>query len=575
MITSLPESPRADAFARVQGWRGVRDSAEWRLTRHFFRAMFDFGVLTEAGADSLRHMMLGAIGGIVTFGLLLTRVLIGRYMLLGRYPTGEPYRQAMLGDDMLIIGLPMLFAAVMTLLVSDALFPDERDFRILGPLPIRRSTVFATKLAGLLLFAGLCIAVAHVAMLPWVLVSSVNRWLDHNVLLRLAAWLIASVGASYFAVFTVCAVVGLLVLTLSGGRRQSIGALMKSAVFAALVLCIPLVLQVPSVATLLAARSPWLAAVPPAWFLGLQRTLVGRADGTLLWLAAAAIAGLLVVGLITVGTYVLLFRHFERLVLKPVDAEAGAKSAGRRLFRSRGSPAFHAIAGFTLTTLVRSQLHQSAVVGLSMFGIGVAFNSLIGATPRSLARLPYWAPLLLVIVSGAAIRLSLSFPLQHRANWIFKMTEDAATRRAQFRAVDSIVAAWVAGPSAALAFALWWFATGRPSFVAAAIVGLLGLITVHWGLRDWRRIPFTCSYLPGKRFVAYSAMVGFFMCAFFMLAGIGLVRVARSNTRLGIVIILVLSLVAWLLRRSRLAVWSRTPLMFEDELPDQAVQLHL
>jgi hypothetical protein len=574
MITSLPESPRAGPFVLTQRWRDVRESAEWRLTLHFFRAMFDFGVLTEAGADSLRHMMLGAIGGMVTFGLLLTRVLIGRYVQLGAYPTGEPYRRAMLGDDMLIIGLPMLFAAFITLLVSDSLFPDERDFRILGPLPIRRSTVFATKLAGLLLFAGLFIGVAHVAMLPWVLLSSVNPWLDHSILLRLMAWLIASVSASYFAVFTVCAVVGLLVLTLSGGRRQAIGALMKSAVFAGLVLCIPLVLQVPNVATRLATSSLWLAAIPPAWFLGLQRTLVGRADGTLLWLAAAAFAGLIVVGLITAGTYVLLFRHFERLVLKPVDADAGT-TASRRLFVSHGAPGFRAIAGFTLTTLVRSQVHQSAVVGLSMFAIGVAFNSLIGATPRSLARLPYWAPLLLVIVSGAAIRLSLSFPLQHQANWIFKLTEDAAARRDQFRAVDWIVSAWVAGPSAALAFILWWIATGRPSFVAAAIVGLLGLISVHWVLRDWRRIPFTCSYLPGKRFVAYSAMVGFFMCATFMGVGAALVGVARSNSRAAVAILVVLSLAAWWLRRSRLALWSRTPLMFEDELPDQAVQLQL
>jgi hypothetical protein len=44
---------------------------------------------------------------------------------------------------------------------------------------------------------------------------------------------------------------------------------------------------------------------------------------------------------------------------------------------------------------------------------------------------------------------------------------------------------------------------------------------------------------------------------------------------LAIAIIVALSLAAWLLRRSRLAVWRRTPLMFEDELPDQAVQLHL
>ena len=40
---------------------------------------------------------------------------------------------------MLIIGLPMLLVAFVTLLVSHSLFPDERDFRILGPLPVTQA----------------------------------------------------------------------------------------------------------------------------------------------------------------------------------------------------------------------------------------------------------------------------------------------------------------------------------------------------------------------------------------------------------------------------------------------------
>src|SRR5690349_7608693 len=86
----------------------VRDSAEWRLTLHFFRAMFDFGVLTEAGADSFRHLLLGMVGGLVAFGFLLTRILVGRYAMLASFSSPEPYRRALLGDDMLMIGLPML-----------------------------------------------------------------------------------------------------------------------------------------------------------------------------------------------------------------------------------------------------------------------------------------------------------------------------------------------------------------------------------------------------------------------------------------------------------------------------------
>ena len=61
---------------------------------------------------------------------------------------------------MFMLGVPMLMGAFVTLLVSSSLFPDERDFRILGPLPIHRGVVFGAKMAALVLFVGAFIA-AH------------------------------------------------------------------------------------------------------------------------------------------------------------------------------------------------------------------------------------------------------------------------------------------------------------------------------------------------------------------------------------------------------------------------------
>ena len=114
------------------------------LTRHFFRALFDFGIFTEAGTDSFKRMLLGGIGIFYGAGFLLTRMLAGKYGRLSAASSPEPYRRALLGDDLLIIGLPMLLVAFVTLLVSHSLFPDERDFRILGPLPVRRSATDGT-----------------------------------------------------------------------------------------------------------------------------------------------------------------------------------------------------------------------------------------------------------------------------------------------------------------------------------------------------------------------------------------------------------------------------------------------
>ena len=55
------------------------ERGEWRLTEHFFRAMFDFGFLSELASDSFKRVLFGSVGGFVEFGLLLTRMYMGKY----------------------------------------------------------------------------------------------------------------------------------------------------------------------------------------------------------------------------------------------------------------------------------------------------------------------------------------------------------------------------------------------------------------------------------------------------------------------------------------------------------------
>jgi len=176
---------------------------------------------------------------------------------------------------------------------------------------------------------------------------------------------------------------------------------------------------------------------------------------------------------------------------------------------------------------------------------------------------------------GLGVRAALALPMEHRANWIFRLTEKEATRREQLRAVDRTVTTYVVGVPVAAAIPLLWVALGRTGLIAAAVVALVGLVFVHAVLLDWRRIPFTCSYLPGKRFVTHSLVFGFVAYLVFTIAGSGLVRAAIGGTRPALMIAAALSVAAGLLRRRRLAVWSETPLMFEDEFPDELLQLRL
>ena len=265
--------------------RRLADRVEWRLSAHFFRAMFDFGVLSEAGADSLKHLFIGSIGGFVSAAWLMVVIYADKYLVLWFQPSPEPYRRALLGDDMFMLGVPMLVGAFVTLLVSSSLFPDERDFRILGPLPIHRGVVFGAKMAALVLFVGAFIALTDASLLPLFLLTTRNPWGEHVFVGRLAAWLATSAAASAFAILAVAAGVGLLGLLRSSARLQGVTTTAKSLALGLLVLSVPLVVRLSDLGGALADRSPWFLLVPPAWFVGLERVMAGSRDPAFVRLA--------------------------------------------------------------------------------------------------------------------------------------------------------------------------------------------------------------------------------------------------------------------------------------------------
>jgi hypothetical protein len=176
---------------------------------------------------------------------------------------------------------------------------------------------------------------------------------------------------------------------------------------------------------------------------------------------------------------------------------------------------------------------------------------------------------------GVGTRAALALPIEYRANWIFQVTEDRIARREQLRAVDRIVTLYVIGVPLIAAVPLLWMAYGTNALLPFVVVAAVGLVFVHAVLLDWRRIPFTCSYLPGKRFIGHSALIGVAACVLFTLSSGGFVRLAMVDETQGIVVVASLLLIGYWLRERRLLNWTRTPLMFEDEFPDQTIQLQL
>ena len=323
-----------DAAAGLHAGR-ARDHRDHRpamnvLVRHFFCGLFDFGLFSQAGSDAFKRVLIGIIAVMLTFGLFLARVLMSAI----DHPdtvslTPAPYRAAL---ETFVIAFPMLIVAFTTVLVSHSLFPDETDFRVLLILPVSKRVVFLSKLAALTLFAGIFIAAAHIAMLPLFMIISGGRLVHESFPVRIAAHLAASLSGSALVVLALTAINGAVLVVVPRHHLQAASTAVRSAMLCVLVLCVPLVARLPATAPLLAAGSRSLYLVPPVWFLGVDELLLGHGSpyfGRLAEIAAATAAVSLTVA---VGSYLFLYRRFDRIMLRPASASTGSRWWNRPLF---------------------------------------------------------------------------------------------------------------------------------------------------------------------------------------------------------------------------------------------------
>jgi hypothetical protein len=559
----------------------VRDQPGIVLTRHFFTSLFDFGFLSDDGAESLKRALLGSLAVAIALGLLLTRVYMKKYGMLSAGPI-DAYTHELMADHAFLMAVPMWFVAGAVALVGHSLFPDQTDFRILMAEPLSRLTIFTSKLASLLIVVGLVAAGTHLALLPLTAFTMIGAMKTGSMLTTAMAFGVSSLSASLFAALAVVAVHGVLVTFALHARVLAFSGAVRSVLVGALVLCVPLLARLPGTAIAFASGAWWLSWAPPAWFVGLERWLIG--DGRHAALAVQAAVATVLVLIVSVASYVRLYRQFDR-VLQPASARSG-RSWNRSLAKWVGRvPVRHAIRRFASITVRRSVLHQGLMVGLLAAAGGFVLNALLSATgwnqPIDLRRRsPFlltilWAPTTMMLLAIPAVRLALAVPLDLRSNWIFRMTEDVAGRAEVAAAsVRIVLALGVALPLALIGPVQWWV-LGRSAAPIIALEGLIGWLVVEWVMADWRRIPFTCSYIPGKGFVPQMFVKAVATYVFFTTATTIILRVALGRPRAGLVVAVIVAAAAAALRLHRTRQAPLTPLLFDDELPTDVNPLRL
>jgi hypothetical protein len=560
------------------GQAGLTETPVFDLTRHFFREFFYLRFLTDTGADSVKRAVIGSVSGLLALSILFPQFVVGRYAKMRGL---EEYRRALLSDQLFTICVAMFIVGFVAALVCQSLFPDETDYRVLTPLPVTRRLVFATKLLALILFASIFVLSTNLIFGLAFGAAAAGRWAEYGIVRRTLAHVCATGLASIFAGASVISVQGLIAVLSPRAYLRSVSLVTQTAMISALILSLPVIAHASSYAALFQTRTALSFALPPIWFLALEQLLLGRRDPHLQHLAVAALVGMASAIVVIAACYLAIYRRFDQLVLRTSQMPLrprlwpawSLRVSDRHVIR-------RAVTRFTAMTLRRSGLHQVVFCSLSAIGVAVAINSTIGFGTGSTARAQAaiaWRfaeallemPLVCFFFSVAAVRTALLLPLDVRANWVFRLTENPATKPELIASVERSLIWLAIVPYVVLTFVVQGVVLGTTTAVRAALpTALLGLVLVEWVLRHWRRIPFTCTYIPGKRPLAHSMLLTLAAFVVFINIGGGLIHVSLDRPLQYLILCGALLLAFVRLRRTRLSSSDGVALEFEDTLPD-------
>jgi hypothetical protein len=185
-----------------------------------------------------------------------------------------------------------------------------------------------------------------------------------------------------------------------------------------------------------------------------------------------------------------------------------------------------------------------------------------------------------IVVMGSWVvgaRVVFSLPLDLHANWIFRVMPFragpqclSARRRALFAL--SVAPAWVIA-----AAALFSLCPVKPAAVHLALLGCLGIVLAEFSFGGTQKIPFTCSYLPGRS----NLHVTFWLWLYVVLGGIVGCAVGEREalespvTSAALLAGLGIAALVAILRNNWLASPRQAELRFEEEPPDRLLSLDL
>lgn len=482
----------------------------WRLTAHFAARIFETG--GEAGEGEL-DLGIGAMLALLAApGAFAAILLFQKYSSLSHFFRGiknfDAYA-ASLPDTYFFIVFSCVITGAITILKWDSIFPDRRDYLNLAPLPLSIRNIFLANLIAVLVIAVLfAVDVNAVSSIVFPFVVNFEAGTFHDFVRFTGIHITSVLLASLFMFFAIFAAVGLLMVVLPGSifRKCSLYFRIAAIIYFFMLLVsstvVPAILRHPGPLPL------WIKLLPPVWFLGFARSLIGKASPELAALGPMGLRIVVVTAAVAILLYaVSYYRHFIRIP-ETLETSVRKRTAWqwttsafiqRYVLRTAFQKACYP---FVLKTLFRSERHSLFFGAFAGLGLVIAAQRLLsgvnaaganGMAPELLS-----VPLVLAYFVICGLRFVFEIPSDLRANWVQKMLVDCDKHESAPLArtlILSFVLPWIVLPSVPLYtwFFGWAVALEQGLFVLVCSCLLIELLLVRY-----RKIPFTCSYPAWK-----------------------------------------------------------------------------
>jgi len=485
-------------------WTHLLERPFWRLVAHFGMKLF-----SGNGEGGLELGAGTALALLAAPGAFISIMLLDKYSGLLRFLRGnhnfDPYATS-IPDQYFFLTFSMAITGIVTVLKWDNIFPDRRDYVNLAPLPIPTRRIFLANVTAIILIALVfAVDVNAVSSLffPMVVTMEEPKFAAYVQFSR--AHFAGVLLASLFVSFALFGLIGTLMVLLPDSIFRRIAIYVRVLVVILLLglLCSTFAVA-PLLSTLHAGTPSFLRWLPPVWFLGLSRMILGKADAAMAQMGAIGFWAIITVTVLAPLVYVLsYYRYFIRI---PETLDTTLRSrAPRILFPMRLMDMFvlrsayeRATYRFAMKTLLRNDRHSLIFGGFAGLGIVISSQTLLSAVNQKSGGAPSAAlisvPFTMAYFLICGLRFVFDLPAELRANWVHRAildSEQKAPADAARKVILTFVLPWILLVCPPLYLYYWGWTVG----MALAAVLIAGCYLLADGLlQRFAKIPFACAY---------------------------------------------------------------------------------